>query len=123
LPDGSTSLIAPAECRDHPRVRPVVDGLVGSGRAIQSVHFVDLRQSMRNGGGPACLRLRVVADPATVDPRFLVDDATLDRIAEVVRTHWPVEIANAELQSRALIRDIEAARAALLEALDLGELA
>ena len=36
---------------------------------------------MANGGGPACLRLRVVADPATVDPRFLVDEAKLDRIA------------------------------------------
>ena len=85
--------------------------------------YVDVRQSMSNGGGPACLRLRVVADPSDVDPRFLVDEARLDRIAEVVRTHWPVEIANHELQRPALIRDIEAARAALLEALDLAELA
>jgi succinylarginine dihydrolase len=77
---------------------------------------------MANGGGPACLRLRVVADPATVDPRFLVDDAKLDRLAEVVRSHWPDEIDHAELEQPALIRDIEAARAALLEALDLAEL-
>jgi succinylarginine dihydrolase len=96
--------------------------LAGNG-PIRRVEIVDVRQSMANGGGPACLRLRVVADPATVDPRFLVDDARLDRIAEVVRHHWPVEIASAGLQSPALIRDIEAARAALLETLDLAQLA
>jgi len=78
---------------------------------------------MANGGGPACLRLRVVADPATVDPRFLADDAKLDAIAEVIRTRWPVEIHNDELQSPALIRDIEAARDALLETLGLTDLA
>jgi succinylarginine dihydrolase len=67
--------------------------------------------------------LRVVADPATVDPRFLVDEARLDRIAEVIRRHWPVEIHNEELQKPELIADIERARLSLIEALDLNELA
>jgi succinylarginine dihydrolase len=64
-----------------------------------------------------------VADPQTVDPRFMVDDGKLDRLAEVVRTTWPVEIDNADLQKPSLIGDVEGARAALLEALDLDELA
>ena len=59
---------------------------------IRRVEVVDVRQSMANGGGPACLRLRVVADPATVDPRFLVDDAKLDRLADVDRA--PLARAN-----------------------------
>ena len=80
---------------------------------------VDVRQSMANGGGPACLRLRVVADPATVDPRFLVDEAKLDRIADVIARHWPEQIHHDDLQQPALIADVERARAALLEALDL----
>ena len=122
-PDGQTTLIAPTECRETPAVwRWIERHLAGNG-PIRRVEIVDVRQSMANGGGPACLRLRVVADPATVDPRFLVDDSRLDLIADVVRRHWPVEIANADLQSRALTRDIEAARAALLEALGLTELA
>jgi succinylarginine dihydrolase len=58
-----------------------------------------------------------------VDPRFLVDDSKLDAIAEVVRIRWPVEIANAELQARALIRDVESARSALLDSVGLHELA
>ena len=77
----------------------------------------------RNGGGPACLRLRVVADPATVDPRFMVDDAKLDWIADVVRRHWPEQIHTDELQNPQLIDEIEAARSALLKNLDLGQLA
>jgi succinylarginine dihydrolase len=64
----------------------------------------------------------VVADPATVDPCFMVDDAKLDRIAEVVRRHWPEQIHHSELQQPGLIRDVEAARAALLELLDLGQI-
>ena len=78
---------------------------------------------MANGGGPACLRLRVVADPQTVDPRFMVDDEKLDALSEVVRKHWPVEIDNADLQKPSLVRGVESARAAILEALQLSELA
>ena len=58
---------------------------------------------MANGGGPACLRLRVVADPATVDPRFLVDEAKLDRIAACIEAHWPERIAPADLADPALV--------------------
>ena len=84
---------------------------------------VDVRQSMANGGGPACLRLRVVCDPASVDPRFLVDAAKLDWIAAIVDTHWPETIAPDDLANPALWTKIEAARAALLSAVDLHQLA
>jgi succinylarginine dihydrolase len=77
---------------------------------------------MANGGGPACLRLRVVADPAAVDPRFMVDDAKLDAIADVVRRHWPEQIHHQELQKPALVAEIEGARVHLLKSLDLSEL-
>ncbi len=123
LPSGEMTLIVPTEARETPSVWGWIEGHVAGNGPIRRVEVVDVRQSMANGGGPACLRLRVVADPATVDPRFLVDDSRLDRIADIVRTHWPVEIANAELQRPALIRDIEAARGALLDALDLTALA
>ena len=59
--------------------------MVAGNGPIRRLCVVDVRQSMANGGGPACLRLRVVADPATVDPRFLVDEAKLDRIAALRR--------------------------------------
>jgi succinylarginine dihydrolase len=78
---------------------------------------------MANGGGPACLRLRVVADPATVDPRFIADEAKLDGIAEVVAQHWPEAIAPSDLGKPELVEQVQAARVALLRACDLSELA
>jgi succinylarginine dihydrolase len=121
-PDGQTTLVAPTECRETPTVWEWIERHIAGNGPIRRAEIVDVRQSMANGGGPACLRLRVVADPATVDPRFLVDDEKLDRIAEVIRTHWPVEIDNADLQKAALIRDIERARVSLLDAVDLSAL-
>ena len=87
------------------------------------VEYVDVRQSMANGGGPACLRLRVVAEPAIVDPRFLVDEDKLDRIAAVIEAYWPEQIAPDDLADPALHGRIAAARSALLSTLDLAELA
>ena len=68
------------------------------------------------------MRLRVACDPATVDPRFLVDEAKLDRLGGVIAAHWPEHIAASDLADPALIDQIVAARAALLKALDLTEL-
>lgn len=123
LPEGGMALILPSEARDHPGVWAWLSDLVDRNGPIRRLISVDVRQSMRNGGGPACLRLRVVADPATVDPRFLVDQARLDRLEDVVARHWPESLAPDALGEPALWAGIPAARAALLAALDLGELA
>jgi len=121
-PDGAMTLVAPTECRDTPSVARWIERHLASNGAIRRVDFVDVRQSMANGGGPACLRLRVACDPATVDARFLVDEARLDRLAAVIAAHWPEQIAVGELTDPTLVTQIVAARAALLEALELGQL-
>jgi succinylarginine dihydrolase len=121
-PDGQPTLIVPAEARETPSVWRWIERHVAGNGPIRRVEVVDVRQSMANGGGPACLRLRVVADPATVDPRFLVDANKLSRLAEVIEATWPQQIHHDDLQSPALIADIEAARLALLNVLNLGEL-
>jgi succinylarginine dihydrolase len=121
-PDGAMTLVAPTECRDTPSVNGWIERHLASNGAIRRVNFVDVRQSMANGGGPACLRLRVACDPADVDPRFLVDESKLDRLAEVIGQRWPEEISSDEIQAAALIADVERARRELLEALDLSEL-
>jgi succinylarginine dihydrolase len=122
-PDGEPTLIVPIEAQETPTVWRWIERHIAGNGPIRRVQVVNVRQSMANGGGPACLRLRVVADPETVDPRFLVDAAKLDLIAEVIGQHWPEQIHHSELQQPQLIAAIEAARAALLEVLDLGELA
>lgn len=122
-PDGEMTLIVPTEARETPSVWQWLERHVAGNGPIRRVAVVDVRQSMANGGGPACLRLRVVADPEAVDPRFMVDEAKLDRIAAVVRTLWPEQVAHDELQQPALIADVERARSALLAELDLSQLA
>ncbi len=121
-PDGATTLVAPTECRDMPSVKAWLDRHLASNGAIRVVDYVDVRQSMANGGGPACLRLRVACDPLTVDPRFLVDEQKLDRLAAIIAAHWPEQIAASHLTSPLLIEKIIAARAALLDALELSQL-
>ncbi|NIJ18446.1 succinylarginine dihydrolase [Sphingomonas naasensis] len=122
LPSGETALIVPEEARETPSVWAWLQAHLAGNGPIRRVEVVDVRESMANGGGPACLRLRVVADPATIDPRFLVDAARLDLIARVVETHWPEAIGAGDIADPALVRRIESARVALLEALGTVEL-
>ncbi len=116
--DGAT-LVLPEEARANPAVWTWLQEHVAGNGPIRRLEVVDVRESMANGGGPACLRLRVVCDPAMVDPRFLVDHAKLDRIAAVVAAHWPEAIAPQDIGDAALVADIERARTSLLESLDL----
>ena len=122
-PGGETTLIVPAEAREVESVWGWIERHLAGNGPIRRAEVVDVRESMANGGGPACLRLRVVADPAAVDPRFLVDETKLDRIADVVTRYWPEQIVSNELQQPPVIAQIESARAALLDTLGLSELA
>jgi succinylarginine dihydrolase len=97
--------------------------MLASNGPIRRVMPVDVRQSMANGGGPACLRLRVIADPATVDPRFLLDEEKIARIEAVVSAHWPEAIRPDQLGDPALAAHVIAARSKLLDMLSLSELA
>jgi succinylarginine dihydrolase len=123
LPDGGMALILPSEAQENARVWGWLTEMVDGNGPIRKLVPVDVRQSMANGGGPACLRLRVVADPATVDPRFIADAAKLDAIAEVVVAHWPETIAPDQLGDADLLDKVRSARLALLEATDLMTLA
>ena len=123
LPSGEQGLIVPTEASDSAPVRAFLDGLIAGNGPIRRVVPVDVRQSMANGGGPACLRLRVVADPATIDPRFLLGEANADAIEQVIRGHWPEQIDPGDLGSESLARAVIAARGALLSRLDLEQLA
>jgi succinylarginine dihydrolase len=122
LPDGGMALILPSESQANERVWGWLTEMVAGNGPIRKLVPVDVRQSMANGGGPACLRLRVVADPATVDPRFMADEPKLDKIANVIAAHWPETIAPDQLGDADLVTRVQNARAALLKACDLMDL-
>jgi succinylarginine dihydrolase len=112
----------PGEARETPAVWRWLEEMIAGNGPIRRIEVVDVRESMANGGGPACLRLRVVADPTTVDPRFLVDEARLNAIAAIVAREWPETIEAGELGNPDLWAHVNAARAALLDRLGLTEL-
>ena len=122
LPSGEMALVVPEECRESASVWTWCKAMVAGNGPIRQILPVDVRQSMANGGGPACLRLRVVADPATVDPRFLLDEATADRIEAAIAATWPEQIDPSDLGNQALAADVRTARLSLLETLGLAEL-
>lgn len=94
LPDAKQimSLIAPAECANNSAVKTLVEELVAeTTNPITSVYYLDLKQSMRNGGGPACLRLRVplVQDELTaMHQEVLVTEALLNNLEQWVMRHY-----------------------------------
>jgi succinylarginine dihydrolase len=120
--DGGMALILPSEARQNEDVWRYLTDLVAGNGPIRRLCPVDVRQSMANGGGPACLRLRVVADPAFVDQRFLATPEKLDAIARIVTDHWPAAINPDQLSDPKLTEAIKVARDKLLAACDLSEL-
>jgi succinylarginine dihydrolase len=122
LPAGGMALILPEEARETPSVWAWLQAMVDGNGPVRHLFVVDVRQSMANGGGPACLRLRVVAEPGAVDPRFMVDEGKLDRLAAVVDSEWPDRIEPEDLLDPPLWARMERARAALLTMLGLEEL-
>jgi succinylarginine dihydrolase len=122
LPNGGMALILPSEAQENTRVWTWLQSMVAGNGPIRELVPVDVRQSMANGGGPACLRLRIVCNPASVDPRFMLDEGKLDKIAAIVTNYWPAEIDPNDLAAPSLWSVIEDARRKLLSHLGLPEL-
>lgn len=105
-PDGRWLLVAPADVREHPRVAGYVERLLASGGPIAEVLALDLRQSMRNGGGPACLRLRVPlndAERASLGGRVVLDAALADELERWIRRHYRDRLAPSDLADPRLL--------------------
>lgn len=115
-PDGGMTLVAPAEAREDPMVWAEVERVLAGNNPVDQALVVDLRESMRNGGGPACLRLRVPMSEAAlgrVDPRFLLTEARIEALARLVERAWPQTIAPSDLADPALWAAARAAHAEL----------
>lgn len=122
LPDDSMALVAPAECLEVPNVRRFLDELPHQGTRIRSVHYVEVRQSMRNGGGPACLRLRVVLtddEMAAMHPGVLFTDALHAELRAWIERHYRDTLAPADLADPRLMEESRTALEHLMQILQL----
>ena len=119
-------LIAPTETEENDSTRRYCESLVQGNSPIGKVMFADVRQSMRNGGGPACLRLRVVMTEDEIDAchqGVLLDNDTIDALQAVVRKTYRDSLAPGDLADPKFADECRVAREALLEVLDLEALA
>lgn len=117
------TLIAPEECRENPATRVWLERHLSGNGAIHAVRFADVRQSMRNGGGPACLRLRIAldeADLAALGGRFLLDGALHDDLTAWVTRHYRETLSPEDLGDPALMRESFEALDELTRIMDLG---
>ncbi|MCG6658498.1 N-succinylarginine dihydrolase [Halomonas campisalis] len=100
-PDGTMTLVVPGECQENEAVwRTLQDLLLAGPNPIGEVLVKDVKQSMRNGGGPACLRLRVVlseAERGALTGRVLLDDALYGELTAWVERHYRDRLAPADL--------------------------
>ncbi|RUO58165.1 N-succinylarginine dihydrolase [Idiomarina fontislapidosi] len=122
-PDGIMTIIAPTECEENPRVKAYLDSLVERDNPIKRVKFFDVKQSMRNGGGPACLRLRVALNDEELkaaNPNCLMSDSLYKRLTQWVDKHYREELAVDDLRDPALLEESRSALDELTQILKLG---
>ncbi|RZJ01737.1 MAG: N-succinylarginine dihydrolase [Brevundimonas sp.] len=121
--DDRLTLICPTETRDNPRSHAVAERLASSNGPIGRVEYVDVRQSMRNGGGPACLRLRVVLTEAELDaanPAMRMTDELHARLAIWAAAWYRDTLRPQDLADPALLSESRGALDALTDILGLG---
>lgn len=123
LHDGGMALILPREAEETPRAKAFVDRVLGSNGPVCEAHYFDLRQSMRNGGGPACLRLRVVlteGELVALGAGVIMDAAKVAMLEDIVQRRYRDRLAVRDLADPALLDEGRAALDEIGQVLKLG---
>ncbi|MCM0613228.1 N-succinylarginine dihydrolase [Marinobacter sediminum] len=123
-PDGMM-LAVPGECREVASVSRYLDELLKDGGPITSVEVFDVKQSMRNGGGPACLRLRVVLSDDELQAMHrgvLLTDELYQRLTAWVEAHYRNELSQKDLGDPMLLEEVRKALDELSGILGLGSI-
>lgn len=120
-PESGTTLIAPKHCEASDAVRGAIETMIGRGD-LDAVRYVDVHQSMDNGGGPACLRLRVVlteAQAAALPAGVVFDDERYAALRDCVERWYPEEIRPGDLGDVGLVEQVRAALRGVMGVLGL----
>ena len=121
--NGSMTLVLPEESRQHPGVWRYLNQLCEANNPIQTLQVFSLQESMANGGGPACLRLRVVlsdAELAAVNPAVMMNDRLFNRLNAWVDRWYRDRLTLDDLADPSLLREGRDALDELTRLLNLG---
>ena len=123
LPDGGMALILPTDAEENSAAAQFASQCVEGDNPITAAHFLDLRQSMRNGGGPACLRLRVPLSKPEMDAMHQPVLMTYERLSTLeswVQKHYREDLRPDDLGDPMLVRETQSALDELTQILELG---
>lgn len=123
LPNNEMAIIAPSECQENEVVSRYLSELVERDTPIKAVKYFDVKQSMRNGGGPACLRLRVALTEQELDavnPYTLINDMQFERLNKWVEKHYRDELYEDDLRDPQLLMESRTALDELTQIMKLG---
>ncbi len=122
-PDGALVILAPEESRENPRAHAFLERVASEGQPIARVFYRDVRQSMRNGGGPACLRLRVSLtddEVRSIEPSIFFSGDLYARLVEWITRHYRDRLVPEDLRDPSLARESMSALDELTRILKLG---
>ncbi len=123
LPSGRMAIVAPRESQQNAAARRFLERVVSEDNPVDALHYIDVNASMNNGGGPACLRLRVpLASPdvAAIGARVILDDALYADLTGWVTRHYRDRLSLADLADPELLRETRGALDELTRMLGLG---
>ncbi|MBT0587215.1 N-succinylarginine dihydrolase [Alteromonas oceanisediminis] len=123
LPSGDMAIVAPTECQENDAVASYLNRLVSQGTPIKEVKYFDVKQSMQNGGGPACLRLRVAMNDQELDAvnqSALINDAQFERLNRWVDKHYRDTLSVQDLCDPQLLIESRTALDELTQIMKLG---
>ena len=123
LPSGEMVIVAPEDAREAPHARAFLERVVDEDNPVRAVHYRDVRQSMHNGGGPACLRQRIVlneSERAAVTANVFWNETLGEALEAWVKEHYRDRLQASDLADPALQREQQQALDRLTQLLRLG---
>ncbi|SQH77181.1 succinylarginine dihydrolase [Shewanella benthica] len=123
LPSGEMAIIAPTNCQENEAVHAYLQEVVTLGTPIKQVHYFDVKQSMQNGGGPACLRLRVAmndTEVAAVNQHTLMNDVLFSELNNWIDKHYRDRLSVEDLADPQVLIESRTALDELTQLMQLG---
>lgn len=117
---GSMTIVCPQQVAESAAASRIVDRWIADDGPIANVAYVELRESMNNGGGPACLRLRVPmteTQQQSLPEGLLFDDALAERLERVIEQTYPAELSLNDLASVEVLQQVTQAQQAVCDVL------
>ncbi|MEO7113970.1 MAG: N-succinylarginine dihydrolase [Polyangiaceae bacterium] len=108
LPGGDMAIVAPTESEENPRARAFLERVVESDNPVKRIIYLDVRQSMKNGGGPACLRQRIPLRPseiALMSARVIFDVSLEAQLTAWVEKHYRDKLEPKDLSDPSLYQE------------------